>query len=283
MATKTKYVAPTANFWSTTLNGAINDSVDTFTLNSTTNLQAPGYLVIDREDGSGTATPSSREVIYYTGISSNDLTGVTRGADGSTARSHSDGALVEATMTVGMWNSLATVVDQVITDDGVVKSIISPVSVARLELKYGEFDQIAVASIASITDLQVGGNVDISSASVTGMPLTPVFAFTGSLSGPTTLVQTPLPMPRAGQWSYVNVITRTVASTTSLFIDINKNGTSIFDSGLTPTIAAGGTFVSSASIKTKGFNKGDRISWDCDMESAADGHITDFDVILRSD
>lgn len=103
-----KYLAPTQNYWSTTLNGAINDSVDQITLNSTSNLQAPGFLVIDREDGNGTATPNSREVISFTGISGNNITGVTRAADNSTARSHSDGALVESIMTVGVWNDLQT-------------------------------------------------------------------------------------------------------------------------------------------------------------------------------
>lgn len=98
------FKSPTTNFWSTTLNGAIDSSVEEITLNSTTGLQAPGYLVIDREDGNGNATPDAREVIYFTGINANTLTGVTRGADGSTARSHSDGALVEAVLTTGMWN-----------------------------------------------------------------------------------------------------------------------------------------------------------------------------------
>src|SRR3990167_10721248 len=101
----TLFLAPTANYFSTTLNGAINASAQTITLNSTTNLQAPGYLVIDREDGSGAATPNAREVISFTGISGNDITGVTRPADGSTARAHNDGALVEAVPTIGMWNS----------------------------------------------------------------------------------------------------------------------------------------------------------------------------------
>lgn len=104
------FQAPTSNFWSSSLNGSINDTVDTFTLNSTTGLQSPGYLIIDREDGQGTATPSAREVIKYTGISGSDLTGVTRGADGSTARSHSDGALVEAIMTVGTWNDMRSTI-----------------------------------------------------------------------------------------------------------------------------------------------------------------------------
>lgn len=100
------YKAPTDNFVSTTLNGAINDSVDTITLNDASKMQAPGYIIIDREDGNGTATPTAREVVYFTGKSSNDLTGCTRAADNSTARSHSDGALVEAVMTVGMWNGV---------------------------------------------------------------------------------------------------------------------------------------------------------------------------------
>jgi len=98
MATLEK--APTSNFWSTSLNGAINDSVTTITLNSTVGLQAPGRLVINRQDSTGKNTPSAREVISFTGISGSDLTGVTRGADNSTARSHADGSPVESAMVV---------------------------------------------------------------------------------------------------------------------------------------------------------------------------------------
>jgi hypothetical protein len=60
--------------------------------------------VIDREDVNGAATADKREVIKFTGIAGNDLTGVTRGADNGTARSHTDGALVESILTIGMWN-----------------------------------------------------------------------------------------------------------------------------------------------------------------------------------
>lgn len=111
------FKAPTDNFESTSLNGAINDSVDTITLNDTSNLLSPGYLVINRQDSNGTNTPNSREIVKYTGVSGSDVTGVTRAADNSTARSHSDGSLVEPALTIGMWNdqqdflavSLATV------------------------------------------------------------------------------------------------------------------------------------------------------------------------------
>lgn len=104
----TLFKSPTINYKSTSLNGAINSSVQTITLNSTTNLQYPGYIVINREGSTGTATPDFREVVSYTGIDGQDLTGCTRGADNSTARSHADGALVEPIMTAGMWDGLTT-------------------------------------------------------------------------------------------------------------------------------------------------------------------------------
>ena len=276
MAELRKYVAPSVDFFSTTLNGAISDVASTITLNSVTNLQAPGYLVLNREDGSGSATPNAREVIFFTGISGNDITGVTRGADSSTARSHADGSLVESTMTVGVWNSLVTVFDRLADDNGYLRAIASPVSIARIETPFARIPQ-ALVSVATIL-----GHLNASGASIIGFPLVPTFVFTGSLSGPTTLVQTPLPMPRAGNWNYINFLTRTVASGASMFIDINKNGVSIFDAGTRPVIAAGGTFYSSASIGTKNFARGDRVYWDLDGASSA-GHITDFNIQLVSD
>src|SRR3990167_6941718 len=258
MATLTKYVSPTSNFWSTTLNGAISNSATTITLNSVTGLQAPGYLVLNREDGSGNATPGAREVIYFTGISGSDITGVVRGADGSTARTHSDGALVESVMTVGVWNSLVTVLDRAIDDNGYLRAISSPASISILNAPLGRIPS-ALISVATVL-----GHLNASGASITGFPLTPTFVFTGSLSGATTFPQTPLTMPRAGTWSFVNFITRTVSSAASSYIDINKNGVSVFDAGTRPVIAGAGTFYSSASINTKNITRGDRITWDLD-------------------
>lgn len=174
----TIYTAPTANYLSKTLNGSIGDSDDTITLNNTTSMQAPGYIVIDRTNSAGTATPDNREVVSYTGISGSDLTGCARGADGSTNRAHADGAIVETMPTVGMWNSLATIVDQAVTGDGYLKAIGSPVSIARMQII-----QEAVTSIASITRLEgpfakvssalmsivtISGHLTISGASVSG-------------------------------------------------------------------------------------------------------------------
>lgn len=285
----TFYLAPTANFVSKTLNGAITDAGTTITLNNTTNLIAPGVAVIDRTDSAGTSTPNAREVIAYTGISGNDLTGVTRGFDNSTARSHADGAIVEFAPAVGMWNNLTTIVSSALTGDGYLKAINSPVSIA-----IGRFTQFDTPSIASIARLEspfikaasgiisiatVAGHLNVSGASVVGLGKTAVFAFIGSLSGPTTLVQTPLATPQAGNVEWINIITRTVASGASAIFDINKNGTTIFtDQNTRPAITGGGTFVSVASIAVKNFSAGDRLSWDYDTTG---GHITDFNIEVK--
>lgn len=144
------YRAPSANYIQTTLNGAITNSATTITLNATTNMQAPGYVVINRVNSSGTATPNAREVVSYTGIAGNDLTGCTRGADNSTARSHSNGAIVETMPTVGMWNDLRDAFANAFTADSVLKALISPVSISDLRLI-----RVDVSSIASIAQLHL--------------------------------------------------------------------------------------------------------------------------------
>jgi hypothetical protein len=60
----------------TTLNGAINSSVTSIVLTSATGFPATGSIFIDSE------------CITYTGISTNTLTGCTRGTNGTTAASH---------------------------------------------------------------------------------------------------------------------------------------------------------------------------------------------------
>ena len=78
----------------TTLNGAINASTTTITLTSASQFPSTGtsFVLI------GT------EMIQYTGISGNTLTGVTRGARGTTAASHSDGVTVTNGTDYAAWN-----------------------------------------------------------------------------------------------------------------------------------------------------------------------------------
>ena len=86
----------------TTLNGGINNSVTTITLTSTAGFPTSGSVLINSE------------IIAYTGISSNDLTGCTRGSQSTTPASHSNGATVTALAAWGQASfvgSQATVID----------------------------------------------------------------------------------------------------------------------------------------------------------------------------
>ena len=98
----------------TTLNGALlNDANGTggsgtsITLTSTTGFPSSGtnYIQVGTEE------------ISYTGISGNDLTGITRAARGSTRAAHSNGDTVTNTSSWTGWGSAAANTDQV-TDPG---------------------------------------------------------------------------------------------------------------------------------------------------------------------
>lgn len=68
----------------TTLNGLHDSVVVTFNVLDTTSFPSAGYFVVDTE------------VVKYTGKTGTSFTGCTRGADGSTAASHSSGVTVNA-------------------------------------------------------------------------------------------------------------------------------------------------------------------------------------------
>lgn len=285
----TLYVAPTQNFVQTTLNGAITSGAGTITLTSTTGMQAPGYVVIDRTDSNGTLTASAREVVSYTGISSNDLTGCTRGADSSTARSHSDGAVVETTFTTGMYNNLATIVATGFTSDGYLRPTASPVSIGQ-----GQLLTLAVASIASVARLQLGEFVsvsamsvqdvristrlEVSGASVTGIGLYPTWRASGLISGATAALGGLLVAPKVATFQWVSVITRNVASAVSVVFDVLNNGTTIFAGITRPTIIGGGTYISTASINSKAILPGQVLRADIQAMGAGIGAIQDVTI-----
>lgn len=80
------------NAYETSLDGSITAVADTISLASVVGLRAPGYLVIEKDDG------AKREYISFTGISGSDLTGVARGMPGSVAgaQAHDGGKLVHS-------------------------------------------------------------------------------------------------------------------------------------------------------------------------------------------
>lgn len=88
---------PTQNNSQYTLDTQLSAGGTSLTLNQSVSsiVQAPGYGWIDRVDSSGSVTPTKREYFYFTGVSSAQLTGLTRGLAGSTDQVHSVGAIVE--------------------------------------------------------------------------------------------------------------------------------------------------------------------------------------------
>ena len=83
---------------STTLDGGINDSVTSITVADASQFSSSGtnFAIIGSEE------------ISYTGISSNTLTGVTRGVAGTTAASHSDGATITFSTNYVAWGEAAS-------------------------------------------------------------------------------------------------------------------------------------------------------------------------------
>lgn len=89
---------PSENGLQKTLAAQLNaGETSQMTLNNTTGIQnKPGIVVIDRIDTSSKEKdPSVREYIEYTGVSGNNLTGLTRGMANSTDQDHLVGAVVE--------------------------------------------------------------------------------------------------------------------------------------------------------------------------------------------
>ena len=91
--------------FSTTLNGSFTDSDVVMTLNSVSGLPTDTgiTLIINRVDANGTATPSAMEVV--TGVvSGSTVASLVRAEDGTTARAHPNGSIVEMVFVGDGWN-----------------------------------------------------------------------------------------------------------------------------------------------------------------------------------
>jgi len=256
----------TQNAVSTDLDGTLAAGATTIPLTSTTGLQAPGIITIERVDANGVAS-ANVEYVSFTGISGNSLTGCTRGLAGTSDIQHDSGAKVEETWTVTHWGDFLT----------------------AFGLSHDTSGNIAATSLATLIDARVYRSLNMSGASAVFSEVTvntrlyasgaslvgsfgfrPTWVMGGNLSGPTTSASKSLPMTDAGSWQFFVATLRTPASGGSLVIDMNKNGTSIFEAGTRPTIPGGGTFVSTASINTKAFVAGDTFTVDIDIGAYCD-------------
>ncbi len=235
---------------STTLASGITDVASSMDVSDASKIIAPCYLVIDRVDSSGTQKSTSLwEYVKVTNVTSNTLT-ITRAQGGSTGQSHSSGAVVEAVVTSSMFEDWYNVLNpEHDTAGGHV--IVGTMTVAGMNL----------ASVATIAKAAFG-NLVLSNASVVGFERTFVWYMSGFASGPTTNVMR-LIASFAGTFQYFTMMTRTPVSTASLNVTVFKNGNvSIFGGITPPAIMGGGTFVSTASILNKTFNKGDILTAD---------------------
>jgi len=102
------------------LNGALNNSTTTVTVDSTTGFPATGTIDIDSE------------LITYTGLTGTTFTGCVRGANGTTAASHLDNAIVT---NASSWNGWG------------VQSNSTTTSLAAASWSLENFGQILVATV----------------------------------------------------------------------------------------------------------------------------------------
>lgn len=100
---------PTALDDATTLLEAVNNAKST--LNASITAVSTSLLLVDASDFPNAGVISCQEeIIHYTGKSGNSLTGLIRGAEGTTAASHASGKAVRMTITATYHNNLRAVV-----------------------------------------------------------------------------------------------------------------------------------------------------------------------------
>jgi hypothetical protein len=245
---------------STTLASGITDVASTMDVADASKIVAPCYLVIDRVDSAGTIKSTSLwEYVKVTNVATNTLT-ITRGQNGSTGQAHSAGAVVEAVVTSAHFEDWYDVLNPEHDSSG-GHVIVGTMTVAGMNL----------ASVATIAVASVG------TLNVTSGSLNPTWYIPSLPSAATTSLGRPVSMPRGGNWNFVNVTLNGIISSPSIYFDVNKNFTSIFDAGTRPLIA-NGTFVSTASIATKAFSSGDVFTVDYDFG----GNSVDATVTLSS-
>lgn len=282
------YRVPTQNNSQYTLDSQIAAGATSLTLNSSVAsiVRAPGVIVIDRVDSAGNKTATKREYKSFTGVSGANLTGLAGGLAGSTDQVHAVGAIVEFVPDVIQEDAWYNVFTTEHTDFGQHGSLIS-LSVLRTRELVGSshaslntvnMNSLGLESLASLNFLQVKTFFGLSGASFTALPIRPYWVIKGVQSALTTGIGTAIQMPESGTLEHVSVVlTRGRAvSSASLLIDINKNGTSIFDAGTRPGILGAGTYISTASIATKTFNRGD--IFDLDVDNV--GNQVDFTALI---
>lgn len=153
------YSTPDKNFVQKTLDAQLDAAITaSMTLNNATDIpNEAGVCVVDRIDANGNPTVSKREVIVYTGVSGNTLTGLTRNADSSGSdQDHAVGAVVEFVPDV-LWGkaireALANLVDTSTLAVDTTK-VVTPTGTQTLTNKTLTSPTISTATLSGDTDL----------------------------------------------------------------------------------------------------------------------------------
>ena len=246
---------------STTLSSGITDVSASMDVGDASKIVSPCYLVIDRVDSAGELKSASLwEYVKVTNVASNTLT-ITRAQGGSTAQSHSPGAVVEAVATSSMFEDWYAALNPEHDASG-GHVITGTMTIAGMNL----------ASVATIAKASIG-HLNVSGSSVSGFERTFVWYMAGYASGASTNVMR-LTAPFSGTFRAFSVTPRTPVSGASLTLAVYTigAGTSIFDTVTRPSILGGGTYASTASIKNPNFIKGQTLR--VDIETG--GNVADI-------
>ena len=147
---------------STTLAAGLTDVAGSVDVSDASKIDFPCYLVIDRVDSAGALKSTSLwEYVKVTNVSGNTLT-ITRGQGGSTAQSHSSGAVVEAVVTSTMFEDWYDVLNPE-HDSAGGHVIVGTATIAGMNLL-----SVATISVGSLNVLNVVTRISASGASITG-------------------------------------------------------------------------------------------------------------------
>lgn len=252
--------------WTGTLASSIPDGTTTsFTLSSSSGLTNGETYVftIDRVDANGTKIPNKKEVIVGT-VSGSNVINCQRGVEG-TAQAHSAGAIVEILFTAKHWNDLIDGITLEHNQDGTHNisnfqtNNLTVNNQIRLINGYFRFntstDKLQFSNDGTTYE-DIGG----------GGAATPTFTIVGTLTtgtGLTPLIIAPFALTIKKAFGRV----KTAPAGASIIIDINKNGTSIWNTnqGNRLTIAAGTNSASQTSFDTTSLAEGNYLTLDIDQ------------------
>lgn len=217
----TLYVA--VNELQNNLSGAINNSVTTIGLNSTTSFPTVGLVLIDNE------------IIKYTGVSGNNLTGCTRAFDGTTAASHSSAAIVSFAFCAAHHNNLKDEVIAVETSLNFTASkAISSDTNGRLAVATTTLAELNfVSGVTSAIQTQLNLKAPLASPTFTGTITTPLTASRVVTSNGSS--QLAVSTATTTEIDFVSGVTSAIQT------QLNAKLTSPTCASFTPTIAGMGT------------------------------------------